>query len=68
MQIVVQLALIDKLRVIRTNRLKLNSYLQIGLNVDGLIDLTKGTLVNLSNNLKVLADPLQHLRHFELTN
>ena len=63
MQVVVQLALVDQLRVLSGDRLHLNGHVQVGLGVDGLVDLAESALVDLAYDLEILAHLLQHLRH-----
>lgn len=66
MEVVVQLAFVNKLRMIGSDRFQLDSHLQVGLDVDSLVDLSEGPLVNLPNDLEVLAYSFQHLWHSEL--
>jgi len=54
-QVVVELALVDQLGMIRTNRFEFHCHLQVSLHIDGLVDLSKGTLIDLSDDFKVLA-------------
>ena len=43
--------------------LKFDGHLKVGLDVDPLIDLSEGTLVDLADDFVVLAYFLGHLRH-----
>ncbi len=64
MEVVVEFALIDQLGVFGVHRLYLHSHLQVGLGVDGLVDLSECTFVDLPNHFEVLPYLLQHLRHW----
>jgi hypothetical protein len=61
MKVVVEFTFIDELRVIRVNGLDFNGNLKIGTSIDGLVDLTKSTLINFSYNFKISANLFQHL-------
>ena len=63
MQIIVEFALIDKLWMVRIDRLDFDGDFKVSFGVDGLVDFTKGTFVNLSDYLEVLADFFEHLWH-----
>lgn len=63
MKVVVEFALVDKLRVFSVDRLNLNSNFEVSLGVNSLIDLSESTLINLSDDFEILAHLLQHLRH-----
>lgn len=54
MQIVVKLALIDQLGVLGVHWLHLDCHLEVGLGVDSLIDLSEGSLVDLTDHFEVL--------------
>ena len=43
----------------------LDGDLKVGLGVDGLVDLSEGTLVDLTDHLEVLPHLLEHLRHMK---
>ena len=45
------------------DRLHFYRHLQVGLSVGRLVDLSECALVDLANNLEVLAHLFQHLRH-----
>jgi hypothetical protein len=62
-KIVVKFALIDELGVFGIRGLNFDSYLKVGLGVDGLEDLSESALINLADNFEIFADFLQHLRH-----
>lgn len=66
MQVVVQLAFVNQLRMIGSDGFQLHGHLQVRLDVDSLIDLAEGALVNLPDDLKVLAYSFKHLWHSEL--
>lgn len=59
MQVVVELALVEQLRVLRGHALRLDRHLQVGLGVDCLEDLPEGALADLLDDLEVLAHFLQ---------
>jgi hypothetical protein len=52
--------------MISVDRFNFDSHLQVSFGVDGLVDLSKGALINLSDDLKVLSHLLKHLRHQKL--
>ena len=54
MEVVVELALIDELGVFGVHGLHLDRHLKVGLGVDGLVDLSEGSLVDLPDDLEVL--------------
>jgi len=62
-KIVVELAFINQLGMIRVDRLNFDSDFKVGFGVDGLINLSKGSLINFSDDFEVLSDFLKHLRH-----
>jgi len=62
-KIVVEFTLIDQLRVIRIDGFQFDGHLEVSLGVNGLIYLPECALINLADDLEVLADFLQHLRH-----
>lgn len=55
MEVVVQLAFVDKLRMIGVGGLDFDSHFEIGFGVDGLVDLPESTLVDFADNFEVLA-------------
>lgn len=63
MKVVVELALIDELWVIRIDWLNFDGNFKVGLGVDGLVDLSEGSLVNFADDFEVLPYLLQHLWH-----
>ncbi len=64
-QVVVEFALVNKLWVIGVCRLDFHSHFQVGLGVNGLVNLAKGALIDLSDDLEVLAYLLKHLGHWD---
>lgn len=66
MKVVVEFALVNQLRVVRADGLDFDCHFEVGLGVDGLVDLAKSALVNLSDDFEVFSHLLKHLRHFEL--
>lgn len=62
-KIVIELALVDQLRVISVGRLHLDGYFEIGFRVYGLVDLPEGAFVNLTNDFEVFAHFFKHLWH-----
>lgn len=54
-QVVIKLALINKLRVIRVDWFDLYSDFQISLGVDGLVNLAERSFIDLSGDLEVLS-------------
>lgn len=63
MQIIVEFAFVDKLWMIGIDWFDFNSDFKIGFGVDGLVDLSEGTFVNLSDYLEVFSNFLEHLWH-----
>lgn len=63
MQVVVELTLVDELRVVGVDWLDLDRHLQVGARVDRLVYLAEGALVDLPDNLEILPHFLKHLRH-----
>lgn len=59
MQVIVELAFVDQLRVLCRDPFRLDRHLEIGLGVDGLEDLAKGALADLLDDFEVLAYFLQ---------
>jgi len=53
-KVVVEFAFIDQLGVLGVDGLNLNCHLKIGLGVDGLVDLSEGSLVDLADHFEVL--------------
>jgi hypothetical protein len=53
-QIVVKLAFVDQLRMLSVHWLHFDGHLEVGLGVDGLIDLSEGSLVDLADDFEVL--------------
>ena len=64
MEVVVELALIDQLWVFSIDGLYLHCHLEVGLGIDGLIDLTEGALIDLPDHFEILTHLLKHLRHW----
>lgn len=63
MEVVVEFALVDELRVFSVDGLHLDCHFEVSLGVDGLVDLSEGALIDLPDDLEVFAHFLQHLRH-----
>ncbi len=63
MKVVVEFTLVNKLRVFGIYGLNFHCNFEIGLGIDGLVDLSEGSFINLANDFEVLANLLQHLRH-----
>lgn len=66
MEVVVEFALVDELRVIGVDWLDFYGNFEVGLGIDGLVDFSKGALIDLANDFEVLADLLKHLWHIAL--
>ncbi len=62
-KVVIELALIDQLRMLGIHSFSLNSNLQVGLSIDSLEDLSKCSLTYLLNDLEIFTNFLQFL-HF----
>ncbi len=54
--------------MIGIDRLDFDGHFKIGLGVDGLVDFSEGTFVNLSDNFEILSHFLNHLRHSRYKN
>ena len=63
MQVVVQFALVNELRMLRIHRLYLHCNLQVSFGIYCLVDLSECSFVDLTDDLEVLPHLLQHLRH-----
>ncbi len=63
MEVVVEFTFVNKLGVIRVGRFNFDSDFKVSFGVDGLVNLSEGTFVDLSDDLEVLADLFEHLRH-----
>ena len=63
MEVVVEFAFVNQLRMIRVGGLNFDSDFEVGLGVDSLEDLSESSFIDLSNDLEVFADLLKHLRH-----
>lgn len=63
MEIVIEFAFIDQLGMIGVHWFNFDCNFEISARVDGLVDLPKGSLVNLSYNFEIFADFFQHLWH-----
>ena len=64
MEIVIELAFVDELRVVSTDGLQLYGHLEIGFGVDRLVDFPKSAFINLFDDLEVATHPFQsHLGH-----
>ena len=62
-EVVVEFAFVDELGVVGICGLDLNCDFEVGFGVDGLVDLSEGSLINFADDLEVLADFLKHLGH-----
>jgi hypothetical protein len=62
-EVIVEFAFVDQLRMIGVDRLYFDGHFKIGFGVDSLEDLSKGSLINLSDDLEVFSHFLKHLRH-----
>jgi len=49
--------------MIRVHRLNFDCHFKIGFCVNGLVNFSKSTLVNFTDDLEVFTNLLQHLRH-----
>jgi hypothetical protein len=58
-QVVVELALVDQLRVLCRDAFGLDCHFQVGLGVDGLEDFSEGALADLLDDFEVLAHFLE---------
>ena len=54
-EVVVKFAFVDELGVVGVDWLNFDSDLEVGLGVDGLVDLSEGAFVDFSDDLEVLA-------------
>ena len=63
MEVVVQFALIHQLRVLSIALLEFDGNFEVGLGVDALIDLSKGSLIKFFDNFVVLTNLFRNLRH-----
>lgn len=66
MEVVVEFAFIEKLRVLSAYGFELDSDLEVGFDIDALIDFSKGSLVYFAQYLVVFAHFLWHLRHLTI--
>ena len=62
-EVIVELAFINELRVVSVDGLDFDSDFKVGASVNGLVDLPKGSFVNFSDNFKIFAYFFQHLWH-----
>lgn len=63
MQVIVELAFIDELWMVGIDRLDFDGDFEVGFGVDGLVDLTEGSFIDLSDDLEVFSNFFQHLWH-----
>lgn len=63
MQVIIKFALVNELGMVRVDGLDFDGDFEVGLGVDGLINLSESPFVNLSDDLEVLSHFLKHLRH-----
>ena len=61
MEVVVELAFVNKLRMFSVNRLYFHSYFEICLGICCLVNLSEGSLIDFSDDSEVFADFLEHL-------
>jgi hypothetical protein len=64
-QVVVQFALVNQLGMVRVCRLDFHRHFQVCLGVNGLVNLSKGTFIDLPDDLEVFAYLLKHLGHWD---
>ena len=62
-EVVVEFAFVEKLRVLAVYGLEFDGHFQVGLDVDSLVDFSEGALVDFTQNFVVFANFLGHLRH-----
>ncbi len=62
-EVVVEFAFVNQLRVVSSGRFNFYCNFQVGLGVDGLVDLSESSLVDLPDDLEVFSHLLKHLRH-----
>jgi hypothetical protein len=60
-EVVVQLALLEELRVLAVGMLKLDGDFHVGLHVYALVDRPERPLIDFTQKLIVFAHPLHHL-------
>ncbi len=63
MEVVVEFAFVNQLRVIRVDGLNFYGNFKVCFGVDCLKDLSESSFIDLSDDLEVFADLLKHLRH-----
>ena len=63
MKVVVQLALIEELRMFSAGGLEFNSHLEVCLCVDALVDLAESTLPYLLDYFEIFTHLLRQIRH-----
>jgi hypothetical protein len=62
-KVVVEFALVHKLRMFCVGWLEFDGNFEIGLGVDALVDLSEGSLIELADDFVILADLFRNLRH-----
>ena len=68
MEVVVEFALIDELRMICVDGFDFDGNFEVGARVDGLVYFAKCALINFFDDFKVLANFLKHLWHDDCLN
>ena len=65
MEVIVQFAFVEELRMISVGGLKFDGYLEICLGIDALIDLSECAFIELADDFVVFADLFGYLGHAE---
>jgi hypothetical protein len=64
-EVVVEFAFVDELWVIRVCGFDFDGHFQVCFGVDGLVNLSKGSFIDLSDDLEVFTDLFKHLGHLD---
>ncbi len=63
MEVIVEFAFVNQLRMVSSSGFNFDCNFQVGLGIDGLVDLSESSFVDLSDDLEVFSHLLKHLRH-----